>query len=89
MDVEAVDSGGVYRETSSEISRRAVAEIEGMESRTDGTQSIQVKVPLADMFGYATALRSMTQGRGTFTMEFDHYAPASKEVADAIIRGGR
>ncbi|MDX1615855.1 MAG: elongation factor G [Candidatus Promineifilaceae bacterium] len=63
-------------------------EIEGMEMRTDGVQSIRVRVPLAEMFGYATALRSMSQGRGTFTMEFDHYAPAAKEVADQVVRGG-
>lgn len=63
--------------------------IEGMEMRTDGVQSIKAKVPLAEMFGYATRLRSMTQGRGTFTMEFDYYAPVSEEVAQAIMRGGR
>jgi elongation factor G len=88
MDVEAV----VPEEYTGDVignfsARRAL--IEGMESRSDGIQSIRAKAPLADMFGYATALRSMTQGRGTFTMEFDHYAPVSKEVADAIIRGGR
>jgi elongation factor G len=64
-------------------------EIEGMQMRTDGIQSIKANAPLADMFGYATSLRSMSQGRGTFTMEFDHYAPVSKEIADAIVRGVR
>ena len=68
-------------------SRRGI--IEGMELRTDGIQSIKAKAPLAEMFGYATGLRSMTQGRGTFTMEFDYYAPVTKEIADAIARGGR
>ena len=68
-------------------SRRGV--IEGMELRTDGVQSIKAKAPLAEMFGYATGLRSMTQGRGTFTMEFDYYAPVTKEIADAISRGVR
>jgi elongation factor G len=63
--------------------------IEGMEMRTDGIQSIKAKAPLAEMFGYATTLRSMTQGRGTFTMEFDHYAPVTQDIADAVIRGGR
>ena len=42
-------------------------------------------VPLAEMFGYATDLRSMTQGRGTFSMEFAHYSEAPKQIADAII----
>ncbi len=68
-------------------SRRGV--IEGMEPRVEGIQSIRAQVPLAEMFGYATRLRSMTQGRGTFTMEFHHYAPVSEDLAQAIIRGGR
>ncbi len=50
--------------------------IEGMEMRMDGLQTVKAKVPLAEMFGYATRLRSMSQGRGIFTMEFSHYAPS-------------
>lgn len=61
--------------------------IEGMEMRSDGLQAVRSKVPLAEMFGYATRLRSMTQGRGTFTMEFDHYAPVSASVAADIMKG--
>ncbi len=56
------------------------ATITGIESRNSSGQSIQADAPLAVMFGYATALRSRTQGRGTFVMEFDHYAPISPEV---------
>ncbi len=63
--------------------------IEGMELRVEGIQSIKAMVPLAEMFGYATRLRSMTQGRGTFTMEFHHYAPVSEEIARSVMRGGR
>ena len=66
-------------------SRRGM--IDGMEMRTEGLQSIKAKVPLAEMFGYATSLRSMTQGRGTFTMEFEHYAPVSEEIAQAVKSG--
>jgi elongation factor G len=61
--------------------------IEGMEMRSDNIQAIRAQVPLAEMFGYATRLRSMTQGRGTFTMELDHYAPVPDELANKVIRG--
>lgn len=44
-------------------------------------------MPLAEMFGYATTLRSMSQGRATYTMEFHHYAEAPRNVADEIIAG--
>lgn len=66
-------------------SRRGM--IDGMEMRAEGLQSIKARVPLAEMFGYATRLRSMTQGRGTFTMEFEHYAPVSEEIAQAVKSG--
>ncbi len=48
---------------------------------------IDAKVPLAEMFGYATKLRSMTQGRGSFTMEFDHYEEVPKNIEQMIIEG--
>merc|ERR1712138_216588 len=51
----------------------------------DGTSKVQAKVPLAEMFGYATQLRSMTQGRGIFSMEFSHYEDVPRNVAEAII----
>jgi elongation factor G len=50
-----------------------------------GTMVIKAEVPLAEMFGYSTQLRSLTQGRATYTMEFKHYHEAPKSVADAII----
>jgi elongation factor G len=60
-------------------------EILGMEVRPGNTQAIQAMAPLAEMFGYTTNLRSATQGRGAFTMEFDHYARVAESVAKAII----
>jgi elongation factor G len=57
--------------------RRAI--IHNLELRGD-TQVVSAHAPLATMFGYASSLRSRTQGRGTFTMEFDHYAPVLAEV---------
>ncbi|MGH9776638.1 MAG: elongation factor G [Candidatus Acidiferrales bacterium] len=58
--------------------------IQGMESRA-GSQIINTEVPLATMFGYATDLRSRTQGRGSFTMHFSHYEQAPAQVADEVI----
>ena len=63
--------------------RRGV--IQGMEMRPGNAQSARAVVPLSEMFGYATSLRSATQGRGVFTMEFDHYAPVSESVAQKIL----
>jgi len=63
-------------------------EILGMELRPGNAQAVRAMVPLAEMFGYATDIRSATQGRGVFTMEFDHYARVAESVAKAIISGG-
>ena len=60
--------------------------IQGMEIRPGNAQAIRAMVPLAEMFGYATQLRSATQGRGVFSMEFDHYAPVSQSVAEEILK---
>jgi elongation factor G len=60
-------------------------EVLGMEIRPSNVQAVRAMVPLAEMFGYATDLRSATQGRGVFTMEFDHYARVPENVARAII----
>ncbi|HRV93984.1 MAG TPA: elongation factor G [Anaerolineae bacterium] len=62
-------------------------QIEGMEPRTGGVTAIKSMVPLSEMFGYATSLRSATQGRATFTMEFDHYEPVSDSLKEKIISG--
>lgn len=63
-------------------SRRGM--VQGMEEQY-GSQIIRADVPLAEMFGYATTLRSMSQGRATYTMEFHHFAEAPRNVADEII----
>lgn len=64
-------------------SRRA--EIQGMDIRPGNAQAIRALVPLAEMFGYTTELRSATQGRGVYSMEFDHYAPVPESVKQKII----
>ena len=57
--------------------------IEGTEIR-GGAQSVHAMVPLSEMFGYATDLRSRTQGRGTYTMQFSHYEQVPKSIAEKI-----
>ena len=59
--------------------------VEGMEARGNA-QVVNGFVPLAEMFGYATTLRSATQGRGTFTMTFDHYEAVPKSIQEEIIK---
>lgn len=59
--------------------------VEGMEARGNA-QVVRAMVPLSEMFGYATALRSSTQGRGVFTMTFDHYEEVPKSIAEEIIK---
>ena len=59
--------------------------LDSQEKRGNGMK-IRAYVPLAEMFGYATALRSNTQGRGTFVMQFDHYEQVPKNIADEIIK---
>jgi elongation factor G len=64
-------------------SRRGM--VQGMDDMVGGGKAIRAEVPLSEMFGYSTTLRSMTQGRATYTMEFKHYSEAPKNVADAIV----
>ncbi|EST89203.1 elongation factor G [Vagococcus lutrae] len=60
--------------------------VEGMEARTGGLQVVRAMIPLSEMFGYATTLRSSTQGRGVFTMVFDHYEDVPKSIQEEIIK---
>jgi len=68
-------------------SRRGI--INGMEPRGVGATAVSAYVPLAEMFGYATNIRNITQGRGQFTMEFDRYTIAPNSVAEQVIKAGR
>ena len=64
-------------------SRRGI--VQGMEDQVGGIKVVKAEVPLSEMFGYATSLRSLSQGRATYSMEFKHYTEAPKNVADAVI----
>jgi len=64
-------------------SRRGM--VQGMDDMLGGGKSVKAEVPLSEMFGYSTSLRSATQGRATYTMEFKHYTEAPKNVAEAIM----
>jgi elongation factor G len=64
-------------------SRRGM--VQGMDDMAGGGKSVKAEVPLSEMFGYSTALRSATQGRATYTMEFKHYTEAPKSVAEAVM----
>ena len=83
MHVEVTAPQDYTGDIIGELSGRA-ATVSGIDSRGVGVQSVTANVPLARMFGYATALRSATQGRGTFSMEFSHYQPTNEETAKQV-----
>lgn len=85
MKVEVVVPEEYLGDVMGQINSRR-GTIQGMEVRPGNAQAIRAMVPLAEMFGYATQLRSATQGRGVFNMEFDHYAPVSQTVAQEILK---
>lgn len=83
MDVEVVTPDEYMGDVMGDLSSRR-GRIEGMSQRNDA-QVIKSLVPLSEMFGYATQLRSMTQGRAIYTMQFSHYDEAPKNIADQIV----
>jgi elongation factor G len=84
MKIEVVVSEDYMGDVMSDISGRR-GRIEGIEPRV-GTQLIKGYVPLAEMFGYATDLRSKTQGRGTYTMHFSHYETVPQSIKEQILK---
>ena len=84
MKVEVITPDSNMGDVVGDLNRRR-GMIEGMEDALGGLKQINAQVPLSEMFGYATALRSATQGRASYSMEFLKYAEASKQVADTII----
>jgi elongation factor G len=84
MKVEVIAPDEFLGEIMGQMNARR-GNIVGTEVRPGNTQMVTAMIPLAEMFGYATDLRSATQGRGVFTMEFDHYAQVSENVAKTIL----
>ncbi len=83
MDVEVVTPEEYLGDVMGDLNGRR-GRVQSMEARAGGAQSVRAQVPLASMFGYATDLRSRTQGRATFTMQFDHYERVPQAIADEI-----
>jgi len=86
MKVEVVTPEDYLGDVMGDVSRRRGV-LQGSDDSPSG-KVINAMVPLGEMFGYATTLRSMSQGRATFTMEFDHYAEAPNNIAEAVIKKG-
>jgi elongation factor G len=87
MKLEVVVPGEFFGDTIGDISARR-GKIEETQDRVN-MKVVDAKVPLSEMFGYATSLRSMTEGRGTFVMEFDRYEEVPQNIAQEIIEGKR
>ncbi|MEZ4557274.1 MAG: elongation factor G [Caldilineaceae bacterium] len=85
MRVETVVPEEYVGDIVGDLSSRR-GEIEGMDPRNGGVQAIRALVPLSEMFGYATSLRSLTSGRGTFTMQFEKYARVSDSIAEKVLK---
>jgi len=87
MRLEVIVPSNFFGDAISDLSAKR-GKIEETKDRMN-LKVISAKVPLAEMFGYATSLRSLTEGRGTFTMEFDHYDEVPDNIAQEIIEGKR
>ena len=85
MAVEVVVPDDFVSNIVGDLNRRR-ARIMGMDSR-GGAQAVKAEVPLSEMFGYSTDLRSSSQGRGVFTMEYHHYAPVPTHIAEGLAKG--
>jgi elongation factor G len=84
MKIEVVTPEDYVGDVMGDMSRRRGL-LQGQDDTPSG-KTIDAMVPLGEMFGYATTIRSLTQGRATFTMEFDHYAEAPNNVAEQVMK---
>ena len=90
MKIEVVTPDENMGDVIGDLNKRR-GQVEGMDTARTGARIVKAKVPLAEMFGYVTALRTITSGRATSSMEFSHYAPVSTAIAKAVLTecGGR
>jgi len=86
MKIQVIVPDSFMGEVTGNVSGKRGA-IDSIDDRPGQLKVVNAKVPLSELFGYATELRSMSQGRGSFTMEFDHYEPAPNNVTQQIIEG--
>jgi elongation factor G len=84
MKIEVVTPEEYVGDVMGDMSRRRGL-LQGQDDTPSG-KTIDAMVPLGEMFGYATTIRSLTQGRATFTMEFDHYAEAPNNIAEQVMK---
>jgi len=87
MKVEVIVPEGFLGATTGDLSSRRGQILDVGDRVALGLKIIDARVPLSEMFGYATAIRSFSQGRGTFTMEFSHYEPVPQSIALQIAEG--
>ena len=90
MKVEVVTPEESMGDVIGDLNKRR-GQVEGMDTARTGARVVKAKVPMSEMFGYVTALRTITSGRATSSMEFSHYAPVSSSIAKAVLTecGGR
>jgi elongation factor G len=84
MSLEVVTPEESMGDVIGDLNKRR-GQVEGMESSRSGARIIKAMVPLAEMFGYVTALRTITSGRATSSMQYDHHAPLSSSLAKAVL----
>ena len=84
MKVEVVTPEENMGDVIGDLNKRR-GQVEGMEEARSGARVVKAKVPLSEMFGYVTALRTITSGRATSSMEYDHHAPLSSTIAKAVL----
>ncbi len=84
MKIEVVTPEESMGDVISDLNKRR-GQVEGMESSRSGARVVKAKAPLAEMFGYVTALRTITSGRATSTMSFSHYSEVSSSIAKEVL----